>query len=69
MNSSSMYISVCVGLVLFCSVYIAKRKIIREIAAALKKNRLVDIFLQESYQGIKVFITFANDYKAVIVSD
>lgn len=59
----------CVGQVLFCSVYIAKRKVIREIAAALKKNRLVDIFLQERYQDIKVFITFASDYKAVIVSD
>ena len=68
MNSSSMYISVCrSGLILQC--LYCKTKNNQRNSCCSEKNRLVDIFLQESYQGIKVFITFANDYKAVIVSD
>ena len=69
MNSSSMYIIVCrSGLILQC-LYCKTKNNQRNSRCSEKKNRLVDIFLQESYQDIKVFVTFVNDYKAVIVSD
>ena len=53
----------------FCSVGVAKAKFFAEKNVPLKKNRLVDIFLHESYQDIKVFITFANDYEVANVTE
>jgi len=53
----------------FCSAGVTKTKFCAEKNVPLKKNRHVDIFLHESYQDIKVFITFANDYKAANVTE
>ena len=53
----------------FCGADMTKKKLCTEKNVPLKKKRLVDVFLHESYQEIKVFITFAVDYKAANVNE